>query len=53
VKQLEDARQLKESTLRLVTNLPERERLKDELAKIEEARAQRLWELVQLYRRKN
>lgn len=51
-KQLEDARQLKESTLRLFPNLPEKERLKDELAKIEEARAQRLWELVELYGRK-
>jgi outer membrane protein assembly factor BamD (BamD/ComL family) len=53
VKQLEDARQLKESTLRLFPNLLERERLKEELAQIEEARAQRQWELVQLYRRKN
>ncbi len=51
-KQLEDARRLKESTLRLYPNLPEKERLKDELAKIEEARAQRYWELVDLYRRK-
>ncbi|MBM3969716.1 MAG: tetratricopeptide repeat protein [Planctomycetes bacterium] len=51
-KQLEDARQLKESTLRLFPNLPEKERLKDELAKIEEARAQRLWDLVELYGRK-
>lgn len=51
-KQLEDARQLKASTLRLFPNLPEKERLKDELAKIEEARAQRLWELVELYGRK-
>lgn len=51
-KQLEDARQLKESTLRLFPNLPEKDRLKDELVKIEEARAQRLWELVELYGRK-
>ena len=51
-KQLEDARRLKESTLRLFPNLPEKERLKDELARIEEARAQRYWELVELYRRK-
>lgn len=51
-KQLEDARQLKESTLRLFPNLPEKERLKGELVKIEEARAQRLWELVELYGRK-
>ena len=51
-KQLEDARQLKESTLRLFPNLPEKGRLKDELAKIEEARAQRLWEQVELYGRK-
>lgn len=52
-KQLEDARLLKESTLRLFPNLPEKERLKDELAKIEEARAQRLWDLVELYGRKS
>ena len=52
-KQLEDARQLKASTLRLFPNLPEKERLKAELDRIEEARAQRLWELVQLYGRKN
>ncbi len=51
-KQLEDARQLKASTLRLFPNLPEKERLKDELIKIEEARAQRLWEQVELYGRK-
>lgn len=52
VKQLEDARQLKESTLRLFPSLPEKERIKGELSKIEEARAQRLWELVELYGRK-
>lgn len=51
-KQLEDARQLKASTLRLFPNLPEKERLQAELDRIEEARAQRLWELVQLYGRK-
>lgn len=51
-KQLEDARQLKASTLRLFPNLPEKERLKAELDRIEEARAQRLWELIQLYGRK-
>ena len=51
-KQLEDAHQLKASTLRLFPNLPEKERLKAELERIEEARAQRLWELVQLYGRK-
>lgn len=51
-KQLEDARQLKESTLRLFPNLPEKSRLKEELVKIEEARAQRLWETVELYGRK-
>ena len=52
-KQLEDARQLKASTLRLFPNLPEKDRLKAELDRIEEARAQRLWDLVQLYGRKN
>jgi tetratricopeptide (TPR) repeat protein len=51
-KQLEEARQLKESALRLFPNLPEKERIQAELARIEEARAQRLWELVQLYGRK-
>jgi outer membrane protein assembly factor BamD (BamD/ComL family) len=51
-KKLEEARRLKESTLRLFKDLPEKDRLKDELAKIEEARAQRYWELVELYRRK-
>ena len=52
-KQLEDARQLKASALRLFPNLPEKERLKAELDRIEEARAQRLWDLVQLYDRKD
>jgi outer membrane protein assembly factor BamD (BamD/ComL family) len=52
-KQLEDARQLKASTLRLFPDLPEKDRLQDELKRIEEARAQRLWELVQLYGRKD
>ncbi len=51
-KQLEDARLLKESTLRLFPNLKEKERLNTELDKIEEARAQRVWELVDFYRRK-
>ncbi|MFM9965167.1 MAG: tetratricopeptide repeat protein [Planctomycetaceae bacterium] len=52
-KQLEDARQLKASALRLFPNFPDKERLKDELDRIEEARAQRLWELVELYGRKS
>ena len=53
VTQLEAARQLKESTLRLFPNLPAKDRLKGELKKIEEAKAQRDWETAQLYLRKN
>jgi outer membrane protein assembly factor BamD (BamD/ComL family) len=52
-KQLEDARLLKESTLRLFPDLKEKQRLEQELGKIEDARAQRLWELVEFYQRKN
>ncbi len=51
-KQLEDARLLKESTLRLFPNLSEKSQIKSELARIEEARAQRLWGRVEFYRRK-
>lgn len=52
-KQLEDARLLKESTLRLFPDVKEKQRLEQELGKIEDARAQRLWELVEFYQRKN
>lgn len=51
-RQLEEARLLKESALRLFPDLPEKERLKRELEKIEEAKAQRDWDKVEFYRRK-
>lgn len=50
--QLEDARKLKESTLRLFPDAPEADRIRKELATIEEARARRIWERVVLYERK-
>ncbi len=53
ITQLEAARQLKASTLRLFPDLPAKERLKGELKRIEEAKAQRDWETAQLYLRKN
>lgn len=52
-KVLEDARHLKESTLRLYPAAEDRERLERELEKIEEARAAREWQLVEFYTRKN
>lgn len=52
-KVLEDARHLKESTLRLYPAAEDRERLERELEKIEEARAAREWQLVEFYSRKN
>lgn len=51
-KTLNDAQMLKESTLRLYPNIADRERLKDELAKIQAARAEREWVEVQLWMRK-
>ncbi|MBT6485190.1 MAG: outer membrane protein assembly factor BamD [Planctomycetaceae bacterium] len=45
-KALEEARQLKESTLKLFPNSQERGRLNSDLAKIEEAEAARDWEMV-------
>ena len=51
-KVLDEARQLKESTLRLYPNHPERDRLRDDLRKIEEAKAAALWQDVQFYQRK-
>lgn len=51
-KTLSDAQMLKESTIRLYPNIPEAERLRDELAKIEAAKAEREWSEVQLWLRK-
>ena len=50
---LEEARQLKESSLRLFGNLPEGDRIRRELKNIHEARAQREWEYVLFYEKKN
>jgi outer membrane protein assembly factor BamD (BamD/ComL family) len=52
-RQLEDARQLKESTLRLFNGLPESDRIRGELKKIHNARAQRDWELALFWEKKN
>lgn len=51
-KTLSDAQMLKESTIRLYPNIPEAERLRDELAKIEAAKADREWNEVELWLRK-
>lgn len=51
-KTLNDAQMLKESTLRLYPNIGESERLKEELAKIEAAKAEREWAEVELWLRK-
>ena len=51
-KTLNDAQLLKESTLRLYPNIGEADRLKDELAKIESAKAEVLWKQVELWLRK-
>jgi outer membrane protein assembly factor BamD (BamD/ComL family) len=50
---LEAAHKLKESTLRLYPKHPERERLLDEVRKIEEAKAEREWEMVVFWQKKN
>lgn len=50
---LEAAHQLKESTLRLYPKHPERERLLDEVRKIEEAKAEREWANVVFWQKKN
>jgi outer membrane protein assembly factor BamD (BamD/ComL family) len=49
---LEEARKLRESTLRLYPDNPDRERLLDEIRKIEELEAQRDWEDVVFYQKK-
>lgn len=51
-KQLEDAKQLKQSTLRLFPNIPQKELLIRELKDIEDAEAQRDWDKAQFYQRK-
>jgi hypothetical protein len=50
---LDEAAQLKTSTLGLFPDIEEKERLKAELADIETARAEREWQRVEFYRKKN
>ena len=49
---LEEAQKLKEATLRLYPNITERDRIQDELARIEEAKALDGWSRVDYYIRK-
>jgi hypothetical protein len=51
-KALEEARQLKESTLKLFPDSPEADRLRQELRKIDEAEAARDWESVIFWEKK-
>ena len=51
-KQLEEAQKLTESTLRLFSDLDEKEKLQTKLYQMTEARAARDWENVQFYLRK-
>lgn len=48
-----EAQNLKESALRLFPNHPERERLLDEIRKIEQERARGEWEMVRFWQKKN
>lgn len=48
-KSLNDAQMLKESTLRLYPNIADAERLRIELAKIEDAKAEREWRQVEFW----
>lgn len=50
---LEDARDLKESTLRLFPDLPESDRVRSELKMIHDARAKRDWDTVIFYEKKH
>jgi len=50
---LDEAAQLKTSTLGLFPDIKEKERLQAELADIERARAEREWQRVEFYRKKN
>lgn len=52
-KSLKEARELKESTLRLYPQHPDRERFLEEIRNIDESKAQRDWEVVEFYDRKN
>ena len=51
-KTLTDAEMLKKSTIRLYPQIAEAGRLNEELARIEQAKAERDWQLVELYARK-
>lgn len=51
-KQLEEAKKLAESTVRLYPNLPETPRLREKLSGMTDQTAQRQWERAQLYVRK-
>ncbi len=51
-KTLDDAESLKKSILRLYPDSPDGKRIQDELARMEEAKADREWELVVFYERK-
>lgn len=48
---LDEARQLRESTLRIYPNTPDRERLLAEIQKIEDAAALRDWKVVEYYQK--
>ena len=50
---LDEAQVLKQNTLRLYPESKERQRIREELKLIAEAKARRDWELVEFYRRKN
>ncbi|MFK7820748.1 MAG: outer membrane protein assembly factor BamD [Planctomycetaceae bacterium] len=50
---LQQAKELKEGTLRLFPENPQRQQLRQELQDIYEAEAQRLWVLVEYWQRKN
>ena len=49
---LQDAQLLKESTLKLYPNLPDAERMKEELALIEESKALEVWSHAKFYMKK-
>jgi tetratricopeptide (TPR) repeat protein len=52
-KALDEARELKASTLRLYPDHPDRERFLEEIRKIDEAKAGHVWEMVEFYQKKN
>ena len=49
---LDEAQELKKNTLRLFPNTEDSNRIREELAKVEEASARRDWDQVEFYRRK-